>query len=271
MHENPSSETLPPAIPILLDDQHFMIVNKPAGLFSQAAAGIASVETQLAQQLKLRDAHPGTPFIGLPHRLDRSTSGAMLVARNQRSLARFGAQFQSRKVGKLYLAILVGSVADDFATWSDRIRKLEGEPRAEIVPPEAEGGRQASLAMRVLARSAKHSLVLVQLHTGRMHQIRVQAASRGLPVLGDPTYGEILAGSQTEYSSAIPIGLHAMRLEIRHPKTAKQISCTADLPEAWQDYVPELVSKQREIVRRSAGDTTTAWDISSQGDGTFEL
>ena len=75
---------------ILLEEPHFIVINKPSGLFSQSAPGIENVQSMLIEQLAKRDNHPGQPFIGLPHRLDRGTSGVMLLARNQRALKRFG-------------------------------------------------------------------------------------------------------------------------------------------------------------------------------------
>ncbi|RMF41898.1 MAG: RNA pseudouridine synthase, partial [Planctomycetota bacterium] len=87
-------------IPILMEEPHFLVVDKPAGWLCQAPAGVPSLQRELVSQLKIRDEHPGQPFIGLPHRLDRSTTGTLLIAPNHRALKRFNAQFQSRKIGK---------------------------------------------------------------------------------------------------------------------------------------------------------------------------
>lgn len=208
-------------IPIVYEEPHFLLVNKPAALFSQAPPGIDSLQARLIAQLKARDQHPGEPFVGLPHRLDRGTSGIMLIARNQRALKRFGQQFQSRKVIKHYLAVVEGVLASASAAcghqsdgsaaqerqrsatlpatqrWEDYVRKIPDLPRAEVVSSDAEGAKLAIALVDCLCRVAAdgvatQSLLKVQLETGRMHQIRVQAAARGLPVVGDASYGATL-------------------------------------------------------------------------------
>ncbi|QDV22829.1 RluA family pseudouridine synthase [Aureliella helgolandensis] len=270
-------------IQILHEESHFMLINKPAGLFSQAAPGVPSLETCLTSQIKQRDEHHGQPFIGLPHRLDRATSGIMLIARNQRSLARFGQQFQSRKVGKYYLAVVQGMLPVGVYEWEDYLRKIPNEPQAEVALATASGARQAKLTAQVIATTATQSLLLIHLSTGRMHQIRVQAASRGFPVLGDALYsnsatGEVLAtdtsgrvtqlsqstpaeepSSTVTYPSAVPIGLHALRIEFRHPKTALQCCATAELPERWQAWAANFAEPLREVCQRSRRDERQAW------------
>ncbi len=229
-------------IAIVYEEPHFLFVNKPAALFSQAAGGIDSLEHRLVRQLKLRDNHSGQPFVGLPHRLDRGTSGIMLIARNQRALKRFGEQFQSRKVRKFYLAVVEGEVPDSTQHWQDFLRKLPDEPKAEVVSEGSEGAKQAIATAMPLARADGRSLLLVQLETGRMHQIRIQASSRGFPVVGDHTYG-----ATSPFVSAIapshahpPIALHAYSLEIRHPQTAKPLRVVAPVPNSW-NQLPEAL------------------------------
>lgn len=269
-----------------------MLVDKPAGIFSQAAPGISSLEVVLSAQLKARDNHTGRPFIGLPHRLDRGTSGVMLIARNQRALSRFGQQFQSRKIGKFYLAILDGASADDeFEVppyWSDYIRKVPNEPRAEVVGKGDSGAKEARLSIEVLQRVGTKLLALIQLDTGRMHQIRVQAASRGLAVVGDPIYGTSCgsllskpqsqadsdsasdsssrnstsdngAGNDSSFTSARPIALHALRLEYRHPQNAKRLSCTAPVPDFWNALATGFRDDIKAVVAQSITDAQASW------------
>ncbi len=262
-------------IPIVYEEPHFLLVNKPAALFSQAAAGIDSLQARLIAQLKARDQHPGEPFVGLPHRLDRGTSGIMLIARNQRALKRFGQQFQSRKVVKHYLAVVEGapvsadaggahghgdstqiplasSVLQSGLRWEDYLRKIADVPQAEVVSADTEGAKLAVARVDWLcSASAEHvatqSLLKIQLETGRMHQIRVQAASRGWPVVGDASYGARLpwsSGSQGSPTSDThghpPIALHAWSLEFRHPQTAKAMRCVAPVPDNWQQLPSEI-------------------------------
>lgn len=252
-------------ISILSEEPHFLLVDKPAGLFSQAAPGVDSLETLLAKQLKQRDAHPGQPFIGLPHRLDRGTSGVMLVARNQRALKRFGQQFQSRKIGKFYLAVVQGDVSGLPQRWEDHLRKVPAQPVAEIVTAEAEGARKAQLDVLAVAQHAHQSLLLVRLHTGRMHQIRIQAAHRGYPVLGDATYGSTdsfpIATSADE-TQAEGFALHALRLEFRHPQNGKQRSGTAPVPQAWQTLPEKLQDAAQSLLSKSQDEGDTPWRLS---------
>ncbi len=251
-------------LPIVYEESHFLLVNKPAGLFSQAAPGVPSLEEHLTAQLKQRDGHAGKPFVGLPHRLDRATSGIMLVARNQRALARFGAQFQSRKIQKFYLALVEGVLPSDVQTWEDHVRKIENQPQAEIVAPDQPGAKQAQLLVRSLLADGGRSLLLVQLLTGRMHQIRVQAAHRGFPVVGDRLYGSQspwLDDDEGRDPRESAQALHALRLEFRHPQTGKQMAHTAPPPAAWQSLPTPLLTAMDGCLTTSRQQTTQSWQL----------
>jgi RluA family pseudouridine synthase len=174
---------------ILLEEPHFLLINKPAGMFSQSPPGIENVQETLVAELAARDGHPGRPFIGLPHRLDRGTSGVMLLARNQRALKRFGEQFRSRKVAKYYMAVVEGEMPPECVLLSDHLRKIPDKPLAEIVPADSPDAKLAQLRALPLRSDDGLTLVCIELLTGRMHQIRLQLASRGYPVVGDWSYG----------------------------------------------------------------------------------
>lgn len=247
----------PPALSILYEEPHFLLVDKPAGLFTQAAPGVPSLQVRLARQLKERDQHPGNPFIGLPHRLDRATSGVLLVARNKRALTRFGEQFQSRKIDKWYLAVVEGIVPPGVHAWDDFLRKVADQPQAEIVAADAEQAKLARMRIEPLATVDGRTLAIVQLLTGRMHQIRLQTAHRGWPIVGDRLYGGSVRqanamalsaeGAESDAPRALPEdprdqphALHAFRLGFRHPRTALPLSISAPLPEAWREvFAPE--------------------------------
>lgn len=251
-----------PHIPIVAEESHYLLINKPAGLFSQAANEIDSVERRLIRQLKQRDQHPGVPFVGLPHRLDRGTSGIMLIAKNQRALKRFGQQFQSRKVGKFYLAVVHGAVAGGCHQWEDKLQKVPDAARVEVVATEASGGKLAKLSLVGLATDGRWSLLLIQLHTGRMHQIRVQAASRGLPVIGDNEYGgPVYFQSYADQRAQTPLALHAVRLEFRHPQDARLVSGTAPVPPHWQEIPSKLAEAAETVVTRSGREAHTPWGL----------
>jgi RluA family pseudouridine synthase len=222
-------------IEFLIDDPWFLVVNKPIDLLTQAVPGIPSVQSLLIEQLRTGATNP---FIGIPHRLDRMTSGVLVVARNQRALRRLCEQFAARTVRKEYLAWVIGDL-EDRGTWTDWIRKIPDVAKAELVEPNAQGARPAeldfeSLERRTLNSSQPITLVRIGLQTGRMHQIRVQFASRGHPILGDVAYGgEITGESQDRITREPMLALHAHRLDFFHPKTAERITAQAVPPVSY--------------------------------------
>jgi 23S rRNA pseudouridine1911/1915/1917 synthase len=218
-------------IEILLEHPWFLVINKPSGLLTQAVPGIVSVQTELVAQLQARDPSSPVPFIGLPHRLDRVTSGAMVVARNQRSLRRLSDQFAARTVKKLYHA-MVPAMTEPNGTWVDWMRKIPDQAKAEIVLPEADGAKEAVLSFRklretVLATDSKllaMSIVEIELQTGRMHQIRLQFGTRGHAIVGDEMYGSPLSWrGAVPGERESPIALHAASIEFRNPQNAERI------------------------------------------------
>jgi 23S rRNA pseudouridine1911/1915/1917 synthase len=225
-------------IEILHENAWFLVINKPSGILTQAIPGIESVQTTLVKQLHERDPAAATPFIGIPHRLDRVTSGAMVVARNQRALKRLSDQFASRKVTKIYHAIVPKIKESAETTWTDWMRKVPDEARAELVPESDPDAKQAVLRFHAVEHftlgELPASLVEIELETGRMHQIRLQFASHGYPILGDSLYG-----SPVQWLGAIPgerespIALHARKIEFRHPQNAELVSTIARYPAGW--------------------------------------
>lgn len=261
---------------ILYEESHFLLIDKPSGMFSQSAPGIENVQETLVRQLAERDNHAGNPFIGLPHRLDRGTSGVMLLAKNQRSLKRFGEQFQSRKISKYYLAVCHGTLPAGVQTWTDYVRKIPEKPLAEISSADVPDAREATLSAVCLGSTAeaarlntdagtstsseRSSIALVELHTGRMHQIRIQFASRGFPVVGDWSYGsEVRFGPLDGESLRQCFALHALRIEIRHPQTGKLMAFTAGIPPLWSTLSPEIVAAAQRIVACSRRTSDRAW------------
>ncbi len=231
-------------IEILLEHAWFLVINKPSGMLTQAVPGIESVQTTLIEQLSNRDLSSPRAFIGMPHRLDRVTSGAMVVARNQRALRRLSDQFAARKVKKIYHA-LVPQMIECESKWHDYLRKVPDEARAELVSRETEGAKEAILSYRVLSQHElrrddtmkRVSLVEIELETGRMHQIRLQFGSRGLPILGDLLYGSDWKWMESEPGGRdSPIALHAGKIEFNNPQNAERVSMVAPLPKGW----PEL-------------------------------
>jgi RluA family pseudouridine synthase len=219
---------------LLRDEGACLLVSKPPGLLTQAPPGIDSLELRLRAMLRARDPVAERIYLGVPHRLDRPASGVMVFGRSRGATQRLAEQFESRLVDKVYWACVEGRVEPASGRWEDYLRKVPGEARSEVVPAGHSEGRFAALAFRVLARYDWGSWLQIELETGRTHQIRIQAASRGHPLLGDTQYGGIHPfGVQHEDPRLRAIALHARRLRFSHPKTRQPIEATAPLPEAW--------------------------------------
>jgi len=222
------------AVDVLYEAGPVLVVRKPAGLLTQAPPGIDSLELRIKTWIKERDNKPGNVYLGVPHRLDRPVSGALVFARHARAARRISEQFEGRLVRKVYWACVAGEVTPDTGTWVDFLRKVQGEPRAEVVAADNPEGREAVLHYRVLARRAWGTWLAIELETGRTHQIRVQCASRGFPVLGDRFYGsQSPFGEQYDDERLRAIALHGRTLAFRHPMTQEMVSITAPLSEEW--------------------------------------
>lgn len=223
-----------PGFEVLYEDGPCLAVSKPSGLLTQAPPGIDSLEVRIKTFLKERGDLAAEVYLGLPHRLDRPVSGAMVFGLDRKTTRRLSAQFEKRKVRKTYWACVFGVVEPAEGTWKDYVRKLPGRPRAEIVGPEHAEGREAILHYRTLGATAWGSWLEIELETGRMHQIRIQAASRGHPVLGDADYGSTVPfGPPCDDARLRAIALHARTLEFRDPTTRQDIALTAPLPNPW--------------------------------------
>lgn len=221
-------------VALLYEEGPVLVVRKPAGLLTQAPPGIDSLELRIKTWIKQRDNKPGNVYLGVPHRLDRPVSGALILARHARAARRISEQFEGRLVRKIYWACVAGDVAQDSGTWTDFVRKVPGEPRAEIVAADHEEGREAVLHYRVLARHDWGTWLKIELETGRTHQIRVQCGSRGHSVLGDALYGAAGEfGPAHEDERLRPIALHGRSVTFRHPMTQEMVSVVAPLPEVW--------------------------------------
>lgn len=237
-----------PGFDILYEQGPCLAVHKPGGLLTQAPPGIDSLEKRVKAFIKVRDEKPGKVYLGVPHRLDRPVSGAMVLARHVRAARRLSEQFQGRLVRKLYWAFVGGCPDPRQGTWIDYLRKVPDEARAEVVDSDHAGGRKAVLHYRVIARTDRGSCLAIELETGRTHQIRLQAASRGHPVLGDAQYGSNdVFGPTCEDARDHWIALHARRLGFRHPMSREPVCVTASLPSWWDAIqLPDTDTLDRE-------------------------
>jgi 23S rRNA pseudouridine1911/1915/1917 synthase len=225
-----------PGFDILHEDSACLVVAKPPGLLTQAPLGIDSLEFRIKAWLKEKYAKPGGVYLGVPHRLDRPVSGVIVFAKNVRAARRISEQFEGRLVEKRYWALVSGDVQPSAATWTDQLKKIEGEPRSVVVDHTDPEGKLAILHYQVVQRTAGHSLLEIVLETGRTHQIRVQCASRGHPLLGDELYGSTEQfGEWHADERQRLIALHARSLRFRLPTTNEFATFVADLPAMWTE------------------------------------
>jgi RluA family pseudouridine synthase len=221
---------------ILYDDGPVLVVNKPPGILTQAPAGIDSLEVRVKAFYRQREGKEGNIYLGLPHRLDRPVSGAIVFARHVRAAQRLASQFENRTVTKVYWALVEGDVQPDEGTWTDHLHKRHGMPQSIVVPADDPRGKLAIMHWRVLARTDFGCWLEVQLETGRTHQIRVQAASRGHPVVGDTQYGATQPfGEQFDDERLRAIALHARQFGFNHPMTREPVDIIASVPAAWDE------------------------------------
>ena len=219
----------------ILDEQGpCLVVCKPPGLATQAPAGVDSLESRIKRFLEQRDDPPHDVYLGVPHRLDRPASGAMVFATRRRAAQKLARQFERREVQKVYWSLVHGQPDPPSGTWQDYLRKVYGKPQAEVVPPDHPEARLAVLHYRTLAMTEWGSWLEIELETGRTHQIRIQAASRGHPVLGDSQYGSTIPfGPQHADERLRAIALHARTLAFVHPSSKESVLVTALTPEFW--------------------------------------
>jgi 23S rRNA pseudouridine1911/1915/1917 synthase len=220
---------------ILYEDNHCLALNKPAPLLTQSASpGIPSLESLARDYLREKYHKLGRVYLGTPHRLDRPVSGIVLFARSSKAAQRLADQFRDHQVTKRYWALVEGEVLPDEGDWEDWLLKFAEEARTEIAAADTPGAKQASLRYRVLERHPGRTLLEIEPKTGRSHQIRVQAASRGWPMCGDFLYGAKTAfGPQAELPRDRVIALHAHSLTYLHPIRYEPMTVTAPLPDYW--------------------------------------
>jgi 23S rRNA pseudouridine1911/1915/1917 synthase len=217
---------------VLYEDNHCLAVNKPSGVPSQGdETGAVTIVDLASRYLKERYAKPGNVYVGLIHRLDRPTSGVLLLARTSKAAGRLSAQFRAGAIEKVYWAVVEGGPAEDEGIWTDRLEKDRRANVSRVLVDGGEGGREARVAFRVLERWSDTALLELRPLTGRSHQLRVQLASRGLPILGDARYG---ARSRINaVDGGRRIALHARSLRFTHPTRGEVIDVQAPVPADW--------------------------------------
>jgi 23S rRNA pseudouridine1911/1915/1917 synthase len=235
------AEAQPEAIPldILFEDEALLVLNKPAGLVVHPAAGheehtlVNALLHHCAGQLS---GIGGVARPGIVHRLDKETSGCMVVAKNDETHLALSTQFAGRQVEKKYHAIICGELAREEGNIRAAIARHPSH-RKRMAVRDDENARAAHTSYRVLERLREATLVEALLHTGRTHQIRVHFQFLGHPLLGDDTYGQRQNRRLTEliHYEAPRVMLHAYQLSFIHPRSGKKLSLTAPRPEDMED------------------------------------
>ena len=204
-------------IRVLYEDNHRLVVEKPANVLVQAdASGDQDLLTACKGYIKEKYAKPGEVYLGLVHRLDRPVGGVMVFARTSKAAARLTEQFSAHRARKRYAAIVAGYAPTE-GRLTDFLLKNEATNTTSVVPEGTSGAKQAKLSYRTLAREKGLSLLDVDLQTGRPHQIRVQLSHAGYPILGDQRYNPAArVGEQ--------IRLWAYALTISHPTLKEEMT-----------------------------------------------
>ena len=211
-----------PKLDVIFENKDYIVVNKAAGLISEKSPYEAvTIETQVFNHLL---KNKKKPYVGIIHRLDRVTSGVLILAKNKSSLVEFNTLFSSRNVQKTYLAIVKNKPPKNKGTLVNFLVKNNLEKRADIVPSKSRDSQHCSLSYKVIGQNDFGYLLEVKPKTGRFHQIRAQLANLELPIIGDEKYG-----SNQEYLP-LSICLHAWKITYEDSSSKESQTFEAPLP-----------------------------------------
>lgn len=241
---------------IMYEDDDLSVVNKPAGMMVHAGSGATddarnhgTLVNALLHHYEQLSSTGGELRPGIVHRLDKQTSGLIIIARNDAAHLKLAEMFSRRQVRKTYIALVHGDLKQDAGTINAAISR-DTIRRTRMTTRRATGGRTAvshyEMMQRIDSRFGKFSLVHVRIETGRTHQIRVHMASIGHPVVGDTLYGapaRIAASQKDGQAGSISLDrnfLHAAELAFAHPRTGKMLELSAPLPEELEEFLARL-------------------------------
>jgi 23S rRNA pseudouridine1911/1915/1917 synthase len=210
---------------ILYEDNHIIAVNKmPSDIVQADRTGDVTLADRVRDYLRERYRKPGNVFIGIPHRLDRPTSGVVLFARTDKALERLSALFREGSVQKTYWAIVAEKPPHEAGTLVHWLRRNAAQNKSYAVAGSGAGAREARLTYRLVASLERYHLLEIALHTGRHHQIRAQLAAIGCHIKGDLKYGAARS------NPGGGIHLHARRVSFTHPVQGTPVVIIADPP-----------------------------------------
>nr|WP_254067968.1 RluA family pseudouridine synthase [Acidovorax sp. SRB_14] len=230
--------------PILLEDEHLIALDKPAGVAVHGGSGVSFGVIE-----QLRQARPQSKFLELVHRLDRETSGILLVAKKRSALTHLQDQFRERETGKTYLALVTGRWPANKKVIDTPLHKYlqpDGERRVRVTTEGDPDGMRSITLVKVRATAPAvplqglpaMSLLEVTIKTGRTHQIRVHLASSGHPIAGDDKYGDFDLNKRLQKSGLKRMFLHAWRLQFTHPASGARTELRAELPPELAAFAP---------------------------------
>lgn len=221
--------------PVVFEDAALLIINKPASVAVHGGSGVAFGVIE-----QLRQAYADYPFLELVHRLDRETSGLLMLAKKRSALVRLHAMLRENNINKRYLALAIGQWQTENHIVKLPLHKYhtaEGERRVCV----AEYGLPSHTVFSVKTRYRDFSLVEAQPKTGRTHQIRVHMAARACPIAGDEKYGDFVLNQQLLKQGLKRMFLHAAQLSFSHPLTAEKLEVNAPIPSELQRFLCTLV------------------------------
>ena len=232
--------------PLLLEDEHLIAIDKPSGVAVHGGSGVSFGVIE-----QLRRSRPQAKFLELVHRLDRETSGILLVAKKRSALTHLQAQFKERETGKTYLALVKGAWPANKKVIDLALHKYllpgqtgeagAGERRVKVVARDDPDGMRAVTLVKVAQKLHGFTLLEVTIKTGRTHQIRVHLASSGHPIVGDDKYGDFDLNKSLQKRGAATglqrMFLHAWRLQFNHPASGERIELNAPLPTELQSFL----------------------------------
>jgi len=229
--------------PILLEDEHLIALDKPAGVAVHGGSGVSFGVIE-----QLRQARPASKFLELVHRLDRETSGILLVAKKRSALTHLQDQFRERETGKTYLALVTGTWPANKKVIDLPLHKYlqaDGERRVRVTTADDPDGMRSITLVKVRSTAAARpeqglpamSLLEVTIKTGRTHQIRVHLASQGHAIVGDDKYGDFDLNKRLQKQGMKRMFLHAWRLQFNHPASGERVLLIAELPPELAEFV----------------------------------
>ncbi|MEO1498300.1 MAG: RluA family pseudouridine synthase [Planctomycetota bacterium] len=220
---------------VLFEDNHLLAVAKPAGLATMGVeAGRPSLAAQAKEYLREKYDKPGEVYLGIVSRLDLPVSGLILFARTSKAASRLTEAFRRRLVEKRYLACVEGRLPDGERTLEHYLAIDEKQRKTYVTHADKPDAKPAELRYRTLARHGETTLVEVRPTTGRKHQIRVQLAKAGAPIVGDAKYG-----ATRPYKSGI--ALHSWRLALEHPVRRAPLLLEAAPPTGWNKWFEQAL------------------------------